>query len=134
MTLTEEQPRVERHASWLELFFDLTVVAAAIQVSHRLHDAESLGQVAACGAVFYAVWSVWTAFSVYVNVGASRTWLFGFAVPGLFASLVLGTVAEPLAGWASAVCALLILAWQLGYPRLSIPREGVRTSGDRKDA
>lgn len=412
MTLTEEQPRVERHASWLELFFDLTVVAAAIQVSHRLHDAESLGQVAACGAVFYAVWSVWTAFSVYVNVagertrersllvamfgmcvmvasvsaalpevlpepeavggrtvaftvafimcrslaaasvqrtgqviafwpaaqsflfapwlialfvspevrywlwglaividlggamlngqnprtaerysalaqarnerhpgrrlrqlpqlttavvepthlderlglfviivlgealaqiigaasdlpwdhhlvtvsiagflilvvlwklvdrngfsgapraegtyvppwlalpahllvtagtigiatglglvtmhaeevtstaerwylfgglaayllasvmtgpagGASRTWLFGFAVPGLFASLVMGTVAEPLAGWASAVGALLILAWQLGYPRLSIPREGVRTSGDRKDA
>lgn len=97
MTLTEQQPRVERHASWLELFFDLTVVAAAIQVSHRLHDAESLGQVAACGAVFYAVWSVWTAFSVYVNVAG-------------------------------------ILAWQLGYPRLSIPREGVRTSGDRKDA
>ena len=113
MTLTEEQPRVERHASWLELFFDLTVVAAAIQVSHRLHDAESLGQVAACGAVFYAVWSVWTAFSVYVNVAP---------------------VAEPLAGWASAIGALLILAWQLGYPRLSIPREGVRTSGDRKDA
>ncbi|HEY9412940.1 MAG TPA: hypothetical protein VIP77_25420 [Jiangellaceae bacterium] len=26
-----------RHASWLELFFDLVVVAVA-QVSHRLHD------------------------------------------------------------------------------------------------
>ena len=27
-----------RHASWLELFFDLVVVVAVAQVSHRLHD------------------------------------------------------------------------------------------------
>jgi low temperature requirement protein LtrA len=26
----------ERHATWLELFFDLTVVAAAAQISHRM--------------------------------------------------------------------------------------------------
>lgn len=71
--MSTEQPVQERHATWLELFFDLVVVAAAIQVSHRLHDAESLGQVAACAALFYAIWSVWTAFSVYVNVAAEKT-------------------------------------------------------------
>ena len=70
--MSAEQPS-ERHATWLELFFDLVVVAAAIQVSHRLHDAESIGQVAACAALFYAIWSVWTAFSVYVNVAAEKT-------------------------------------------------------------
>jgi low temperature requirement protein LtrA len=63
----------ERHASWLELFFDLTVVAAAAQISHRLHAAETVGQVAICGAMFYAIWSVWTATSVYANVAGERT-------------------------------------------------------------
>ncbi|MEU4195574.1 low temperature requirement protein A [Kribbella sp. NPDC026611] len=63
----------ERHASWLELFFDLTVVAAAAQISHRLHGAETVGQVAVCAAMFYAVWSVWTATSVYANVAGERT-------------------------------------------------------------
>jgi low temperature requirement protein LtrA len=63
----------ERHASWLELFFDLTVVAAAAQIAHRLHSAETVGQVAACAAMFYAVWSVWTATSVYANVAGERT-------------------------------------------------------------
>ena len=62
----------ERHASWLELFFDLTVVAAAAQIAHRLHTADSIGQVAACGAMFYAVWSVWTTTSVYANVAGER--------------------------------------------------------------
>lgn len=63
----------ERHASWLELFFDLIVVAAAAQISHRLHGAESVGQVAACAAMFYAIWSVWTSTSVYANVAGERT-------------------------------------------------------------
>jgi low temperature requirement protein LtrA len=63
----------ERHASWLELFFDLIVVAAAAQISHRLHAAETIGQVAACAAMFYAIWSVWTSTSVYANVAGERT-------------------------------------------------------------
>ncbi|TDU82170.1 low temperature requirement protein LtrA [Kribbella voronezhensis] len=63
----------ERHASWLELFFDLIVVAAAAQISHRLHGAETVGQVAACAAMFYAIWSVWTSTSVYANVAGERT-------------------------------------------------------------
>lgn len=63
----------ERHASWLELFFDLTVVAAAAQISHRLHGAETIGQVAICAAMFYAIWSVWTATSVYANVAGEKT-------------------------------------------------------------
>lgn len=63
----------ERHASWLELFFDLTVVASAAQLAHRLHEADSLGQVAVCAAMFYAIWSVWTTTSVFANVAGDRT-------------------------------------------------------------
>jgi hypothetical protein len=39
VSAVSEQAEVaeERHASWLELFFDLTVVAAAAQIAHRLH-------------------------------------------------------------------------------------------------
>ncbi|WP_427890416.1 low temperature requirement protein A [Kribbella sp. GL6] len=90
----------ERHASWLELFFDLTVVAAAAQIAHRLHEADTVGQVAACAAMFYAVWSVWTTTSVYANVAGARTrrravlrtmlgvGVMAAAVPGVFPGLL----------------------------------------------
>ena len=71
--LEETGSAEERHASWLELFFDLTVVAAAAQIAHRMHGAESVGQIAACAAMFYAVWSVWTTTSIYANVAGERT-------------------------------------------------------------
>jgi low temperature requirement protein LtrA len=63
----------ERHASWLELFFDLIVVAGVAQIAHRLRDEPTLGNGAACAAMFYAMWSVWTAFSAYANVAGDRT-------------------------------------------------------------
>ncbi|WP_328327021.1 low temperature requirement protein A [Kribbella sp. NBC_00382] len=71
--MADQKTPEERHASWLELFFDLTVVAAAAQISHRLHGADSIGQVAACAAMYYAIWSVWTTTSVYANVAGERT-------------------------------------------------------------
>jgi len=92
----------ERHASWLELFFDLTVVAAAAQIAHRLHGADSIGRVAACAAMFYAVWSVWTTTSVYANVAGERTRqravlrtmlgiaIMAAAVPGVWPELLPG--------------------------------------------
>jgi len=92
----------ERHASWLELFFDLTVVAAVAQISHRLHSADSIGQVAACAAMFYAIWSVWTTTSIYANVAGERTrrrsvlrtmlgiGVMAAAVPGVWPELLPG--------------------------------------------
>ncbi|TWD75031.1 low temperature requirement protein LtrA [Kribbella amoyensis] len=97
-----EKTTEERHASWLELFFDLTVVAAAAQIAHRLHGAESIGQVAACAAMFYAIWSVWTTTSVYANVAGERTRqravlrtmlgiaIMAAAVPGVWPQLLPG--------------------------------------------
>ncbi|MFI5698288.1 low temperature requirement protein A [Kribbella sp. NPDC051586] len=100
----------ERHASWLELFFDLTVVAAAAQISHRLHGAETLGQVAICAAMFYAIWSVWTATSVYANVAGEHTrrravlrtmlgiGVMAASVPGVWPGLLPDHTGEPHGG------------------------------------
>lgn len=75
-----------RHASWLELFFDLVIVAAVAQLAHLLH--EPSGKVVFFFAVFYyCIWSVWTSFSLYSNVLGAKTrrramlfGMFGIAV------------------------------------------------------
>ena len=110
----------ERHASWLELFFDLTVVAAAAQIAHRLHGAESVGQIAACAAMFYAVWSVWTTTSIYANVAGARTRqravlrtmlgiaIMAAAVPGVWPELLPGDDDVPGGRTAAFVIAFLV--------------------------
>jgi len=67
-----EEPR-ERHASWLELFFDLVVIAAVAQLADRLHGDPSLVDVGLAVVLYLAVWLVWTSFMLYVNVSAAQT-------------------------------------------------------------
>jgi low temperature requirement protein LtrA len=70
-----EQPgeAPERHASWLELFFDLVVVAAVAQLADRLQGDPSAADVGLCIVLYVAVWLVWTSFMLYANVSATRT-------------------------------------------------------------
>lgn len=75
-----------RHASWLELFFDLVIVAAAAQLAHLLHE-PTLQRTFLFVVFYYCVWSVWTAFTLYANVEGDRTHrrtmlfaMFGIAV------------------------------------------------------
>jgi low temperature requirement protein LtrA len=63
----------ERHASWLELFFDLVVVAAVAQLADRLRGDPSAADVGLCVVLYVAVWLVWTSFMLYANVSAART-------------------------------------------------------------
>ncbi|NUR28399.1 MAG: low temperature requirement protein A [Catenulispora sp.] len=78
----------ERHATWLELFFDLVIVAAVAQLAHLLHE-ETVGprEIFLFAVLYYAMWSVWTSFTLYANVRGERTlqWtvltaMFGIAV------------------------------------------------------
>ncbi|UBU12289.1 low temperature requirement protein A [Nonomuraea gerenzanensis] len=62
----------ERHASWLELFFDLVVVVAVAQLAQRLRHPTWAG-VALFVLMYYAVWSIWTTLTLYSNVRAERT-------------------------------------------------------------
>ncbi|SNS58325.1 Low temperature requirement protein LtrA [Asanoa hainanensis] len=63
----------ERHASWLELFFDLVVVVAVAQLAHQLEGEPTVRDAGLFVVLFYAVWSVWTSFTLYANVAATKT-------------------------------------------------------------
>jgi hypothetical protein len=67
-----EEPR-ERHASWLELFFDLVVIAAVAQLADRLHGDPSPVDVGLAVVLYVAVWLAWTSFMLYANVSATQT-------------------------------------------------------------
>jgi low temperature requirement protein LtrA len=66
----------DRHATWLELFFDLTVVVAVSQLAHLLHTDGHHGPDARSLVTFFvlylAIWLVWTTFMLYSNVVADR--------------------------------------------------------------
>jgi low temperature requirement protein LtrA len=62
-----------RHASWLELFFDLVVVAAVAQLAHRLHGEPSPADVGVFVLLYLAVWLAWSSFTLYANVAGDRT-------------------------------------------------------------
>jgi low temperature requirement protein LtrA len=63
MSFVEE----ERHASWLELFFDLVFVLVVAQVAAALHDDLSAAGFVRFVIVFLPVWWAWVGFSFYVS-------------------------------------------------------------------
>ncbi|MEV4352653.1 low temperature requirement protein A [Actinoplanes sp. NPDC049596] len=63
----------ERHATWLELFFDLVIVVAVAQLAGLLHDGPGLHEVFLFVVCYYAIWSVWTSFTLYANVSGDLT-------------------------------------------------------------
>ncbi|GAA0527292.1 low temperature requirement protein A [Paractinoplanes ferrugineus] len=63
----------ERHATWLELFFDLVIVVAVAQLAGLLHDGPGLRAVFLFAVCYYAMWSVWTSFTLYANVSGDLT-------------------------------------------------------------
>jgi low temperature requirement protein LtrA len=86
--------RIERHASWAELFFDLTAVAGVAALAHVLGgelDAAALGLYA---LLFLAFWLSWTTFMLYSNVAAGKTrvlrLMFGMVGLGVMAASVPG--------------------------------------------
>ncbi|QFY08682.1 low temperature requirement protein A [Nonomuraea phyllanthi] len=85
----------ERHASWLELFFDLVVVVAVAQLAHRLAH-PTWENVALFVVLYYAVWSVWTTLTLYSNVQAERTRTRGMLI-GMFCIAVMAAAAPDVA-------------------------------------
>jgi low temperature requirement protein LtrA len=57
----------ERSASWLELFFDLVLVAAVGALAAELHDEHSLAGLARFAALFVPVWWGYTWYSTAFN-------------------------------------------------------------------
>ena len=57
----------ERHASWLELFFDLVFVVAITQLSHELVVDHSAGGFLRFAALFVPVYVAWQGFMAYAD-------------------------------------------------------------------
>jgi low temperature requirement protein LtrA len=55
----------ERQASWLELFFDLVLVAAVAALAAELHHDHSIAGLAVFAGLFVPVWWVWWGFTWY---------------------------------------------------------------------
>ncbi|WP_030761905.1 low temperature requirement protein A [Streptomyces sp. NRRL F-2664] len=58
----------ERHAGWLELFFDLVFVAFAAQLAHSLHGDPGARDFAAFLALYFPPWWMWTNLTVSANL------------------------------------------------------------------
>ena len=66
-TLAEEDAEDERHASWLELFFDLVFVVAIAELAHELGVDHTLGGFATFAALFVPIFVAWQGFSFYAD-------------------------------------------------------------------
>ena len=64
LTLADEG---ERHASWLELFFDLVFVVAITELSQALVSDHSAGGFVRFAALFVPVWVAWQGYMAYAT-------------------------------------------------------------------
>ncbi|QYN17217.1 low temperature requirement protein A [Amycolatopsis sp. DSM 110486] len=128
--MTTIEKSEERHASWLELFFDLVAVAGVAQLAHLVHGSTSWGDVGLYVVCFLAFWTAWMCFTVYGNVakGAARTMPVLLAMAGLafMAASVEGIHGEHAKVFAIAYIAVRALADRVWESR----RGGVRVIVD----
>jgi low temperature requirement protein LtrA len=64
---TLEDDGDERHATWLELFFDLVFVVAIAQLADGLSEAPSLRGFLIFAGLFVAVWWAWVGYTFYAD-------------------------------------------------------------------
>ncbi|WP_210718704.1 low temperature requirement protein A [Streptomyces galbus] len=62
-----------RHASWLELFFDLVAVAGVAQLARLLQGEPDAHDVAVYAVLFVTFWTAWISNTLYGDVAAERT-------------------------------------------------------------
>jgi hypothetical protein len=125
-----EDPAEERHASWLELFFDLVAVAGVGQLAHLVHGSTSWADVGLYVVCFLAFWTAWMCFTVYGNVvgGAAKTMPVLMAMAGLvvMAASVAGIHGDHAKVFAVAYIAVRVLSDRVWEHR----QDGVRVLVD----
>ena len=57
-----------RHATWLELFFDLVFVLAIAELAHYLHDHLSVGGFLGFLFLLVPVWGTWMSYTYYADL------------------------------------------------------------------
>ena len=96
----------ERHASWLELFFDLVAVAGIGALARVLATDDSATGLAVYVIAFVAVWTIWACFTLYSNLRGeatrTSTMLIGMAVLGVMIAAIPELRAEHATAFAIA--------------------------------
>jgi low temperature requirement protein LtrA len=89
-----------RHATWLELFFDLVFVVALAALGHQLHHHLDLTGAVEFAALFALVWWIWLTFSYYADTYDTESTLSRVAmVAVMFVVIFLAeTIPDALAG------------------------------------
>ncbi len=72
LTIYSETEESLRHATWLELFFDLVFVVAMAELGGYLHDHLTLVGFLQFAGLFAIVWWVWLALSYYADTYATE--------------------------------------------------------------
>jgi len=105
----------ERHATWLELFFDLVFVVAIAQLAHLLHDHLDWGGIASFVVLFIPVWWLWIDFSYYADQFTVERGAYRLAMLGvMFGMIVLAlTLPDALEETGSAQFAAVYAALRL---------------------
>ncbi|MET7684555.1 low temperature requirement protein A [Streptomyces sp. NPDC005423] len=91
--------KVERHASWAELFFDLVAAAGVAALTHALGSELNGAGLGIYALLYLTFWLSWTTFMLYSNVSAAQTRVVRLMV-GMFG---LGVMAASVPGVAHAV-------------------------------
>jgi low temperature requirement protein LtrA len=81
------QPATGRRVHWLELFFDLVMVACVGQIAHTMHGDPGLLQFAGFFGLLAAVWWAWVNSSVTMNLFGARV------TPSIWATLTIAMIA-----------------------------------------
>lgn len=115
-----------RHATWLELFFDLVFVLSIAELAHMLHGDASWAGILSFVGLFIPVWWLWIDFSYYadqfdVNRGPYRLAMFGVMFGIVVMALTIHDVTHGgSANFAAAytalrlvIIALYMQAWRL---------------------
>jgi low temperature requirement protein LtrA len=113
-----EPETAERHASWLELFFDLVVVAAVAMLAHLLHGDAHHGPSAFDIVVFFtlylAIWRLWTTYTLYSNVVADKVHLRAMFVGMAGIATMAAAVPHTIDGRADVFAAAYLIANGVG--------------------
>ena len=114
-TLAGEDAEDERHASWLELFFDIVFVVAIAELSHELVVDHTLGGFATFAALFVPIFVAWQGFSFYADRFDTDDVLFRVCMLAAMLSVAALAIQIPdvahgeSAGFASAYVAIRVL-------------------------
>lgn len=114
--MSAPDPVVERHASWLELFFDLVTVAGIGMLAHLLVEHHTGEGVVVYVIAFAALWLIWACFTIYANIAgeATRTamMLAGMGVLGVMTAAIPEITGEHARAFAIAYVVGRMLAAQ----------------------